>query len=80
MVRTGRSDGQLEHWLNELPVHVSQSGWHAMHWPEELNVPDGQEATHFPLDASWLFAHVKQKVEDPTQVPHDESQATEQRL
>ena len=26
LVRTGRSDEQLEHWLNELPVHVSQSG------------------------------------------------------
>ena len=47
-----------------------------MHWPEELNVPDGQEATHFPLEASWLFAQVKQNVEEPAQVLHVESQAT----
>ena len=74
-VSTGRSAGQLEHWLNELPEHDAQSGWQAMHWPEELNVLEGHDDTHEPLDASWLFAQVKQKVDEPAQVPHDESQA-----
>ena len=72
---TGRSEGQLEHWLNELPEHDAQSGWQVMHCPEELNVLEGHDETHEPLDASWLFAQVKQKVEEPAQVPHDESQA-----
>ena len=26
LVNTGRSAGQLEHWLNALPLHVAQSG------------------------------------------------------
>ena len=75
MVRTGRSDGQLEHWLKALPVHVAQSGWQVTHWPDELNDPVGQDATHLPFEANWLFAHVKQNVDDPAQVPQDESQA-----
>lgn len=74
-VSTGRSEGQLEHWLNELPEHDAQSGWQAIHWPEELNVLEGHDDTHEPFDASWLFAQVKQKVDEPAQVLHDESQA-----
>ena len=31
LVRTGRSAGQLEHWLNALPVQVAQSGWQVTH-------------------------------------------------
>ena len=30
-VSTGRSAGQLEHWLNPLPEHVAQSGWQVTH-------------------------------------------------
>lgn len=36
---------------------------------------DGHDATHLPPDASWLFAQVKQKVDDPAQVLQEESQA-----
>lgn len=41
----------------------------------ELNVLEGQLATHEPEDASLLLAQVKQKVADPEQVEQDESQA-----
>lgn len=75
LVSTGRSAEQLVHWLKELPEHVAQSGWQVTHCPEELNVFEGQEATHFPFAASWLLAHDRQNVADPAQVPHDESQA-----
>lgn len=75
LVRTGRSAEQLEHWLKELPEHVAQSGWHVTHWPEEVKVFEGQDDTHFPLAATWLFAHVKQNVDEPAQEPQDESQA-----
>lgn len=51
-MRTGRLEGQLEHWLNEDPEQDAQSGWHGIQDPEELKVLDGHEATHFPLDAS----------------------------
>jgi hypothetical protein len=76
LVRTGRFDGQEEHWLKAPPEQVAQSGWQVMHLPEELNVFEGHEATHDPLEASWLFAQVRQKVEDPAQVLHEESHAT----
>ena len=36
---------------------------------------DGHDETHSPSDASWLFAHVRQNVDDPAQVLQDESQA-----
>jgi hypothetical protein len=52
LVKTGRSDGQLEHWLNEEPEHVAQSGWHVVQIPDELNALDGHEDTHLPPDAS----------------------------
>ena len=76
LVSTGRSEGQLEHWLNDCPLHVAQSGWHVIHEPDELNVFDGQDETHLPLEASWLLAHVKQNVEEPAHVLQDESHAT----
>ena len=41
--------------------------------PEELKALDGQLVTHDPEDASRLFAQVRQKVEDPEHVEHDES-------
>lgn len=41
--------------------------------PEELKELEGQLATHEPLDASWLFAQVRQKVVDPEQVEQDAS-------
>lgn len=31
LVRTGRSAGQLVHWLKKLPEHVAQSGWQVTH-------------------------------------------------
>lgn len=46
-----------------------------MQEPEELNVLDGHEDTHFPSDARRLLAHVRQKVAEPAHEPHDESQA-----
>lgn len=52
LLRTGRSEGQLEHWLKEVPEQVAQSGWQARHAPEELTVLEGQEDTQVPLDAS----------------------------
>jgi len=52
LVKTGRFDGQLEHWLNDDPEHVAQSGWQVVQIPEELKVLDGHEDTHLPVDAS----------------------------
>ena len=52
MLRTGRSDGQLEHWLKEVPEQVAQSGWQVRHAPEELTVSEGQDDTQVPFDAS----------------------------
>lgn len=75
LVRTGRSEGQLEHWLKAEPEHEAQSGWQVIHAPEELNVFDGHEETHFPPEANWLLVQVKQNVEEPAQVLQDESQA-----
>lgn len=59
------------------PEQVAQSGWQVMQDPEELNVLEGQEDTHFPAEANWLLAQDRQKVEDPTQVLQEESQAGE---
>ena len=46
-----------------------------MQVPEELKALEGQEVTHFPPEASWLFEQVKQNVEEPAQLLHDVSQA-----
>jgi len=73
-VSTGRSEGHDEHWLNDAPEQVAQSGWQERHEPEELNVFEGQLATHDPSEASWLLAQVRQKVDEPAQVEHEESQ------
>lgn len=80
LVSTGRDLLQLVHWLKDPPEHVAQSGWHVTQAPEELNVLDGQELTHCPLDASILFAHVKQKLALPAHVLQDEEHAVQVRL
>ena len=72
-MRTGRSGGQLEHWLNAPPEHVRQSEWQVIQLPEELKVLEGQLVTHVPEDASWLLAQVRQKFADPEQLEQDES-------
>jgi hypothetical protein len=72
---TGRSAGHEAHWLKAVPEHVAQSGWHATHAPDDGKVFDGQLVTHLPFDASWLFAQVVQKVEEPKHVPQVESHA-----
>lgn len=74
-VRTGRSGGQLLHWLNEAPEQLAQSGWHVRHDPDELNVLEGHVETHLPSEASWFPEQVRQKLDDPAQVPQEESQA-----
>jgi hypothetical protein len=66
---------QLVHWLKDGPEHVAQSGWQAMQAPEELNLLEGQELTHCPLEASKLFVQVKQVVALPAQLVQDEEQA-----
>jgi hypothetical protein len=76
LLRTGRSAGQLEHWLKLVPVQEAQSEWHAMHAPEDEKVLEGHELTHLPPDANWPPAQVRQNVEDPKHDPHDESQAS----
>lgn len=76
-MRTGRSDGQEEHWLKELPEQVAQSGWQGTQLPEELKVFEGQDVTQDPEEASWLFAHVRQWSAEPAQVPQEEEQAAE---
>ena len=43
--------------------------------PAEENVLEGQLETHFPVEASWLFAHLRQNVADPTHVSQDGLQA-----
>jgi len=75
LVNTGRLDGQLEHWLKEAPEQLAQSGWQVRHEPDVANVLEGQVETHFPFEASWLAAHVKQNVDEPAQVPQEESHA-----
>ena len=72
-MRTGRSDGQLEHWLKAPPEHVAQSGWQVRQLPEALKVLEGQLATHVPEDASWLPAQVRQNFADPEQDEQEES-------
>jgi hypothetical protein len=57
------------------PEQVAQSGWHERQDPEEENVLEGQLETHFPAEASWLLAHVRQNVEDPAHVSQDGLQA-----
>lgn len=44
-----------------------------MHAPDEEKELEGQEETHFPAEASWLLAQVRQNVDDPAHVPQDES-------
>ena len=61
--------------MNAKPEHAEQSGWQVVHTPEELKEFDGHEETHLPLEASWLLEHVKQKVDVPAQLLHDESHA-----
>jgi hypothetical protein len=73
LLSTGRSAGQVEHWLKLVPEHVAQSGWHVRQVPEEENALEGHELTHLPCEASWPPAQVRQKVEEPRQDPHDES-------
>jgi hypothetical protein len=73
LLSTGRSEGQLEHWLKPDPEHDAQSGWHWRHAPEAEKVPDGHDDTHLPCDASPPAAQDRQKVADPRQEPHDES-------
>ena len=46
-----------------------------MQAPDEENVLEGHEVTQDPCEASLLFEHVSQNVDDPAQVPHEESQA-----
>ena len=77
LFNTGRLGGQLEHWLKEEPEQLAQSGWQVRQEPDELNVVEGHEVTHFPLNASWLPPHVKQKSAAPVQVPQVESHAVE---
>ena len=54
---------------------MAQSRWHVRQDPEEEKVLEEQLETHFPADASWLLAHVRQNVGDPAQVPQDALQA-----
>lgn len=52
LLRTGRSGGQLEHWLKDGPEQLAQSGWQVRQEPEELKAFEGHVETHFPSDAS----------------------------
>lgn len=77
MARTGRSGGQVVHWLKAPPEHDAQSGWHDVQVLEEEKVFEGQDWTHFPSEvASWLFAQVRQNLGSPAHEVHKESQAT----
>lgn len=78
--RTGSEGLQLLHWLKEPPEQLAQSGWQLRQAPAEEKVLEGQLETHFPLEASWLEAQVKQNVDEPEQVPQLESQAVQVRL
>ncbi|KAG6888917.1 hypothetical protein C0992_007104 [Termitomyces sp. T32_za158] len=71
----GRSEEHREHWSNDGPVQLAQSGWHVTQDPEELKVFIGQVVTHFPSEPSWLPTHVRQKVGDPVQVEQEASHA-----
>lgn len=61
--------------MNDGPEQLAQSGWQATQDPVALKLLEGQDVTHFPLDANWLLGQVRQEVDDPTHVVHDESQA-----
>lgn len=76
-VRTGRSGGQVEHWLKDCPEQDAQSGWHLRQEPPELNVLEGQVETHWPEEANCPELQVRQKSAVPIQVPHVEEQATD---
>lgn len=52
LMSTGRSAGQLVHWLNEPPLQLEQSGWQERHAPAEEKVAEGHVDTHCPLEAS----------------------------
>jgi hypothetical protein len=75
LTSTGRLGGQVVHWLKAPPEQDEQSGWQVTQLPEEEKVEEGHEETQRPLEASWLFRHETQKLAEPEQVPHDESQA-----
>jgi len=79
-VSTGRLDEQDKHVLNDEPEQVAQSGWHERHEPDDVNVSEGQLATHLPPKASWLLAQVRQKVDEPAHVLHEASQAVHVKL
>jgi hypothetical protein len=51
-----------------VPEQLAQSGWQARHEPEDAIVFDGQLETHFPFEANWFAAHVKQNVDESPQV------------
>lgn len=78
--RTGRCEEQDVHWLKDEPEQVAQSGWQVTQEPDELNVFDGQLETQLPSEANWVEeAHVRQNVDEPVHVPHEESQADKRR-
>ena len=51
LVSTGRSGGQLLHWLKPVPEQVAQSGWQGIQDPFDEKELVGQEVTHRPLKA-----------------------------
>jgi len=61
--------------LNDDPEQLAQSGWQATQDPVALKLFEGQDVTHFSLNANWLFAQVRQEVDDPVHVLQDGSQA-----
>lgn len=77
LVRTGSPGEHVEHWLNDGPEQVAQSGWQLTHWPPEVKVLEGQLETHLPDAANWPVGHVRQKSDDPTHEPHEDEHAAE---
>lgn len=64
------------HWLKAPPAEQeAQSGWQGRQAPAVENVPEGQADTQLPFKLNRLLAHVRQNVDVPEQVLHEESQA-----
>lgn len=80
--RTGREIEQVVHWEKEEPEQVAQSGWQGVQvlrggvvLEDEEKEEEGQDWTHWPLEAKREPEQDVQNVEEPEQVAQDESQA-----
>lgn len=65
--------------MNEVPEQETQSGWQfkQVFVESEAMVLAGHMLMHWPFEANAPLAQLRQKVEEPAQVLHEESQAAQ---